>query len=315
LLVTRLELFLRRCDVAPCALAKKTMHSRQHLLRLRMGESLPPRRCILLVTAACEVLTETTVAPETLFEAAGGMLASGGKRLSEMLASDFRRLDDAIGIENAIRERVQVSGVASESAAVFLLRAGRQRIAEQPDAAAEIFGVAEAMTSSLTSSAPELVAALSAEAYKGRAGAMERLGLMDDALADLAAASAQFAEAQYCPGEAAEAEHSRARMLFGRGRSDEGVAAARAARGHFLSARNARGAAHAEIAEACMRLEQGDTEGARLLFHQLRQTLWKLRDANALTQVWLQLAQCEAQRGDEANARRWLRRAMAGVIA
>jgi tetratricopeptide (TPR) repeat protein len=199
--------------------------------------------------------------------------------------------------------------VATETAAAYLLRAGRQRTDAEPAAAADIFGAALSMASSLAATSPELVAALCAEASKGRAETLRRMDRAEDALDDLVMATALFAEARYCDGEAADLDYARAGALFGLGHRVEGIVAAQDARGHYLAAGNASGAAHAEIAEACMRFDDGDTETARKLFHRLRRTLWKLRDSEALTGVWLNLALCEIGRGDGASARHWLVRA------
>jgi tetratricopeptide (TPR) repeat protein len=309
-LVTRFELFLRSRGIAPAVLSKKT-NSRQHLLRLRLGESLAPRRCILAITAACEALTGEAVAPEVLFESADALLACGRRRLRELHASDLDLLERAVAA-GEIADTVQWSGIASETAAAYLLRAARQRIAGEAAAAEEIFAAARTMASALTATPRALAAALSAEALHGRAEARRELGRIDEALEDLAMAAALFATARYCDSEAAEVEYARAGALFRHGRHDEGIAAAQQARGHFLSARDARGAAHAEIAEARMRFDQDDTDGARAIFHRLRATLWKLRDRDALSRVWLGLALCDIRRGDRASARHWLHRA--GVL-
>jgi len=311
-LVTRFELFLRSHGIAPSALSKKTVQSRQHVLRLRLGESLAPRRCILTIAAACEALTGEPVAPATLFESADVLLAGRGRRLSDTHAMDLTFLEKAIN-GREIGRTIRLSGIATETAAAYLLRAGRQRACAQPAEATAIFGAAIAMTRSLEAAPRELVAALYAEGLRARAGTLRQLGNIDEALEDLGIAAGSFAEARYCDGEAADVDSIRAGALFALGRSDEAIVAAQDARGHFLAAGDRRGAAHAELGEACMRFDHGDSDGARKIFHRLRETFWKLRDADTLTRVWLNLALCEIRRGDRASARHWLHRAGAAA--
>jgi tetratricopeptide (TPR) repeat protein len=309
-LVTRLELFLRSRGIPPIALAKKTVHSRQHLLRLRLGESLPTRRCILATTGACEVLAAEPVVPETLFESADAMLATRRGRLSELHGPELSLLDSAVGAARPgeIATAIHATAVVTETAAAYLLRAAR---IAQPAAAAEIFTAARAMASSLADTPPELVAAFSAEALKGRADALRHLARFEDALSDLATATTLYTEARYCENEAGQVDYTRAGVLYSQERWGEAVIAARSARGRFLAAHDRRRAAHAEIFEGCVRFEEGDIDGARKLFHQLRETLRQLRDSEALASVWANLAACEIRRGDTTSARHWLTRANA----
>jgi tetratricopeptide (TPR) repeat protein len=316
-LVTRFELFLRSHSIAPTLLARKSVHSRQHVLRLRMGESLPTRRGILTLTGTCEALAGEALLPETLFEGAGALVASGRFRLSEVHASVLALLDGALteSTPENIVDAIRKTRVASETAAATLLRAARARIDVNPAEAAEIYAAAMVMAAALPGSARELVAALSAEALKGRANALRHLGRYDDALADLTAAAKLFAEARYCDSEAAQVDLTRAGVLFRQERWAEAAPVARAARSRFLAVQDRRRAAHAEMIEACVHFEEGDVDGARKRFHELRATFRKLRDSDALARVWIDIALCEIRSGDAASARHWLNRASAAFRA
>ncbi len=317
MLVIRFELFLRSRGIAPIALAKKAVHSRQHLLRLRRGESLPTRRGILTLTGACEVLAGEPLLPESLFEGAHVLLATARYRLSDVHAPALALLQSILekSPPEKIVDAVRQTKVTTETAVAHLLRIAGKRIDVHPAAAAEIYAAAMVMATSLAGSVRELVAALSAEALKGRANALRHLGRYDDALADLATAAKLFVEARYCEGEAAQVDLTRAGVLFRQERWADAVAAAQNARSRFLAVKDRRRAAHAEIIEACIRFEQGDTVGALKLFHELRAALRKLRDSDALARVWLNLALCEIRRGDDASARYWLNRASAAFRA
>jgi len=91
-LLTRLEVFLRRNDLAPLAVAEAAHYSRQHVLRVRTGEMSPARRFVIEMTAACKTLTRETVTAGTLFERGDLLLASAHQRLSRLFADDLRVL-------------------------------------------------------------------------------------------------------------------------------------------------------------------------------------------------------------------------------
>ena len=66
--MTRLESFLRSRGVKPTHLARESGFSRQHLLRVRMGQMEPTRRCIAAIVAACRRLARERVRADDLFD-------------------------------------------------------------------------------------------------------------------------------------------------------------------------------------------------------------------------------------------------------
>src|ERR1051326_6297110 len=65
---TRLEQFLKSRGIKPAHLARESGHSRQPLLRIRMGRMEPTRRCIAAIVAACRRLSREAVRADDLFD-------------------------------------------------------------------------------------------------------------------------------------------------------------------------------------------------------------------------------------------------------
>lgn len=64
---TRLESFLHRSGVKPAEVAREARISRQHLLRLRKGETSPTVSMIVKLTRAFSRILDRTVAASELF--------------------------------------------------------------------------------------------------------------------------------------------------------------------------------------------------------------------------------------------------------
>lgn len=82
----KLERFLRSRGIKPAHLARESGHSRQHLLRIRLGRLTPSRRCIADLVMACRRLAREPVGACDLFE-----LSAAGLRAVERMQ---RRLID-----------------------------------------------------------------------------------------------------------------------------------------------------------------------------------------------------------------------------
>jgi tetratricopeptide (TPR) repeat protein len=315
--LTRLELFLRRANLVLADVAREAGYSRQHFLRLRTGEAEATRGGILAVTTACRKLSRERVGAGMLFERADELLKGPGQRLSRVHLADRRVLDRLLAgpITPEWSEGVVESGVASETAVRHLLRAAGERIDRDPAATAAIYYAAARMGGALPVTAPELAASLQAHALKGRANALRLLGQFEDALTSLGVAAKLFASARYCADEAGQVEYTRAAVLFKMELWDDALAATRAARKRFVQSGDARRKAHAELLEANILFEQGDWDAARATWLRLRKPLAALRDTDALARVWLNLGVCEIRRGQEPEARRWLNRASAAFRA
>jgi hypothetical protein len=93
------------------------------------------------------------------------------------------------------------------------------------------------------------------------------------------------------------------------------MAAARQARTRFVATGDARRAAHADLLEAGILFEEGDTNAAREMWLRLQSILVDLEDAEALARVWQNLGACEIRRGQAKAARHWLIRAAAAFRA
>lgn len=312
-LLTRLELFLRRENIAPLAVAQAAVYSRQHLLRVRLGEGGPTRRFVIDVTAACKKLSGKAVTPGMLFERGDALLASAHQRLSRMFAADLRRL--AVFLDNIDSddwtERVLDAGIESETAVRHLLRVGMPLIDQEPRDAAPIFAAAAGMAARLRETEPELAASLQAHALKGRANALRHIGEFDTALADLALAGQLFLKARFCMNEAGRVAYTRGTVLFKMERWADARAAAQQARARFVSTSDARRAAHADLLLAGILFDEGHVDAARDTWLRLRGILDDLGDSDALARVWQNLGACEIRRGDGAEARHWLRYAAA----
>lgn len=316
-LLTRFELFLRREDIAPLAVAQAAVYSRQHLLRVRLGDGLPTRRLVIDVTAACKKLSRKAVTPGMLFERGDALLGSPHQRLSRMFAADLRRL--AVFLERVDgddwTEHVLSAGIESETAVRYLLRVGTPRIDQEPRDAAAIFAAAAGMAARLRETAPELTASLQAHALKGRANALRHMGEFDTALADLALASQLFLKAGFCMNEAGRVAYTRGTVLFKMERWADARGAAQKARARFVSTGDARRAAHADLLLAGILFDEGQVDAARDTWLRLRGILDDLGDSEALARVWQNLGACEIRRGDGAEARHWLRYAAAAFRA
>jgi tetratricopeptide (TPR) repeat protein len=310
-LLTRLELFLRRTNLVLGEVARRSGYSRQHFLRIRLGEGESTRGGILAVTSACRKLSHERVTPGMLFERAEEFLKGPGQRLSRAHLADRRALNAMLAQPITIRfpEQVKATGVASETAVRHLLTAGRKQLDKHPDGAATIYLAAERMTSALRATPPELAASLNAHALKGRANALRLLGRYDEALTCLSIAADCFVAARYCSDEAGQVEYTRATVLFKMELWDDALTATRAARKRFLQSKDARRTAHAALLEGNILFEQGDWNAARATWLRLRKPLTALKDKDALARVWLNLGVCEIRRGQPDAARKWLNQA------
>lgn len=66
--LTKLETFLRSRGIKPAHLARESGYSRQHLLRIRLGQMEPTRRCMVEVAAACARLSRERVSVTDIFD-------------------------------------------------------------------------------------------------------------------------------------------------------------------------------------------------------------------------------------------------------
>ena len=194
-------------------------------------------------------------------------------------------------------------------------RIGTRQIDQHPPEAAAIFHAAALMAARLSSSAPQLVAALQAHALKGRANALRHLGRFDDALSDLRVAAALFAKAQFSVDEAAQVEYTRGTVLLKMDRWDEAADAARAARRLFMRTTDVRRLAHADVLLAVALFEKGSWDDAREIWLDLERRLTLMKDREALARVWQNLAVVEIRRGRPQPARGYLNRASAAFRA
>lgn len=297
--------------------ARLAGYTRQHFLRLRMGETDPTRGGIIAVTAACRRLSHERITPGLLFERAELLLKGPGQRLSSAHRADRRALD-ALTVQpltTSFPKRIAETGIASETAVRHLLQAAKERLDTDPAGASEIYEGAAHMVTMLRATAPELASSLRAHALKGRANALRMLGAYEDALACLSIAATLFRDARYCAADAGQVEYTRAAVLFKMELWDDALAATRAARKRFLQSKDARRLAHAELLEANILFEKGDWDAARAIWLRLCRPLAARNDRDGLARVWLNLGVCETRRGQCDEARRWLNQASAAFRA
>lgn len=297
--------------------ARLAGYSRQHFLRLRMGEGDATRGGILAVTDVCRRLSDEWITPGVLFERADEFLKRPGLRLSSAHRADRRSLDALLvdPVTPEFPELVAKTGIASETAVRHLLKGGQKRLDTHPAGAADVYDAAARMAATLPESAPELAASLGAHALKGRSNALRMLGAYEDALTCLGMAAKLFVEARYCTDEAGQVEYTRAAVLFKMELWDDALAATRAARKRFVQSNDARRVAHADLLQANILFEQGDWNAARGMWLRLRKPLAALKDKDALARVSLNLGVCETRRGQRDEARRWLNQASAAFRA
>lgn len=308
MLLTRLELFLRRSNLRPVEVAAAAGYTRQHFRRLRMGESDATRGGILSLIGVARRMSGQRVTPDVLFERGDSFVSGSGHRLSLMHAEDRRALDVLLAqdVTAQFADRVREAGIASETAILHMLRAGRERLETHPDAVTGIYHAAVEMGTTLRDSPRELVQSLQGQAYKGRANALRILGKFEEALTCLARAEERFIDAAYCTDEAGQVDIIRAVIMIEMELWDDALPAARSALRRFNQTRNFRGAAKAELLEAVIVFEQGDMDAAHAQWVRLAKVLAARRDRENLARVWLNLGICETLRKRPADARRWL---------
>jgi tetratricopeptide (TPR) repeat protein len=312
-LLTRLDLFIKQRRVRKLPLARAAGYTRQHLLRMRLGQQEPSRRFIIDMTRALSAATGEAINPGRLFERADQLLQTNQKRLRSVHAQDLRLIDHFVGnATDSGAASLEATGIGSETAVRHLYYAGQKRIDKQPREAAVIFYAAALMATRLPADTPaELKASMQAASLKGRANALRHLGRFDDALADLRVASRLFVAARYCTSEAGQVEYSRGGIYFTMERWPEAINAAIAARQHFLAANDMRRVAHADILIAVSNFEQGNTALAHEIWLQVERLLTALNDRDNLARVWHNLAVLEISRRDADKARSYLDRAAA----
>lgn len=308
MLLTRLELFLRRWNLRPVELARAAGYTRQHFRRLRMGESDATRGGILSVVGVARKMSGKRITPDVLFERGDAFLRGSGQRLSLMHAEDRRALNVLLAedVTAQFADRLRDAGIASETAVLHLLRAARERLDTQPEAAATIYEAAVQMGETLRDSPRELVQSLQAQAYNGCADALRMLARFEDALVYLARAGERFINAAYCTDEAGQVEITRTTIMIDLELWDDAVPVTRSAHQRFTQTGNMRWAAKAELLEAIIVFEQGDVDAAHAKWMHLTKVLAARRDREDLARVWLNLGICETLRKRPADARRWL---------
>lgn len=311
MLLTRLELFVRRENLGPVAFGRAAGYTRMHFYRLRMGETDATRSVILAVTDAARKLSGKHLAAASLFERADSLLKGSHQRLSVMHRADRDALDALLAEEvtPAFAERLRASGVASETALLHLLHAGRELLITNPEAAAIVYEGAVEMGATLRAGPRELVQSLQAHAYQGRANALRILGRLDEALFCLSRAGECFMGAGWCADEAGQADFIRGAILLELEQWDDALAATQAALKSFCQTGNTRLAAKAQVLEAIICFEQGDIDASHATWIRLTKVFAALRQRNDLARVWLNLANCEIRRNRPVDARRWLAQA------
>jgi tetratricopeptide (TPR) repeat protein len=308
-LLTRLELFLRQNDLDPSDVGAKAGYTPQHFRRLRKGESDATRGGILAVTGVVRKLSRRRVAPGVLFERADSFLKGPGQRLSLAHAADRKELDALLAEEVTpqFADRLRATGIASETAVLHLMSAARARLNTNPAASAVIYDAAANLA--LPETPRALAASLAGQAFKGDANALRRLGSFEAALTSLATAGERFIDAGFCTDEAGQVEYTRATVFFEMELWDDALPATRSAHIRFVQCGDFRRAANAELLEANILFEQGDTDAAHTKWVRLTHVLKRMRDREGLARVWVNLGVCETRRAKPAEARRWLQRA------
>jgi tetratricopeptide (TPR) repeat protein len=313
MLLTRLELYLRSTNLRLLEVVQLSGVTRQHFLRLRMGEGNPTVGTILAVTGAARKLSGERVKPGVLFERVDSLLRTTALRLSLVHREDRKALDALLAqaITARFSEFVSSTGVASETALRHLLDAAKARLNTNPAAAAAIYEGAVDMGTALRSSPRQLAASLVAHALKGRANALRRLGSFDDALTCLTMAGELFVDAAYCTAEAGQVAYTRATVLFELELWDDALDATRFARKRFVQSGDVRRTANADLLEANILFEQGDADAARVMWIRLTKVLRRVRAWEDLPRVWVNLGVCDTKQNRPADARLWLNKASA----
>ncbi len=317
MILTRLELYLQSKDLVLAEVARLAGYSPLHFRRLRMEEATATRGGILAVTGAVRKLTHERVKPGVLFERADAFLKGSGRSLSEAHVADRQALDAVLSepVTSRFSDRIQSTGVSSEAAIRHLLRAARARLDTEPAAAASIYEAAANVGRMLPDTPRQLVASLQGHAYRGRAEALKMVGSFDEALAYLAMAGERFIDAGLCTDEAGRVDYTRAAILFEMELWDDALPIARSARRRAVRSGNARLAANADLMEAAIQFEQGDSEAAHARWLRLTKVLHRLNNREDLGRVWINLGMCDIHRNRPADARRWLNLASAAFKA
>jgi tetratricopeptide (TPR) repeat protein len=312
-LLTRLELFVRRENLRPVPFGRAAGYTRMHFYRLRMGETDATRAVILAVTGAARRLSGKRVAAGALFERADSLLKGGGQRLSVMHRADRDALDALLDEDMTpqFADRVRASGIASETALLHLLHAGKALLITSPESAANVYDAAAHMGAALRDSPRELVQSLQGHAYQGRANALRILSRPGEALSCLSRAGECFIDAAFCADETGKVDFIRATILLELEQWEDALAATRAALERFGQTGNTRGAAKAQVLEGIICFEQGDIDASHAIWIRLTKVFAALRQRNDLAKVWLNLGNCEIRRNRRADARRWLAQAQA----
>jgi len=312
-LLTRLELVIRKHHLRPADIAKAIDFTRQHLLRLRFGVAEPSRRFIVAVTPVIAQLSHDQITPDDLFERGYEFLASEGARHRNLFARELRLVDQYLPTVRHPRwpARLIREGAVSETVARYLFYKGRALVDKKPADAAALLSATAAVAAALAESPRELRSSIAGHALKSRANALRHLGKYDDALADLDAAANHFIDAQYCTAEAAQVHYTRGTVLHKMERWDAALAAARESHRLFVLANDARRAADAEVLVGVIVYEQGNTAGAIRIWLQVEKKLTALKERESLARVWLNLAAAEVGLGNQHEARGYLTRASA----
>ena len=310
-MLTRLELFLRRMNLDPAEFGTLTGYTPQHFRRLRRGESDATRGGVYAVVGVARKLTGQRVTPGLLFERGDPFVQGTGQRLSVMYAADREALDTLLAEDVTPRfpDRLRATGVAGETAVLHLMTAARNRLNTNPVASAIIYEAAASI--SLPEAPYALAASLGGHALKGCSNALRRLGALDVALGRLLTAMELFVLARYCAEEAGQVEYARATVFFEKEMWDDALPATHSAHAHFIRCGDSRRAVDAEVLEAGILFEQGDTEAAHAKWTRLAKVLASMRDREGLARVWGNLAACEIRLQRPADARRWLKLAAA----
>jgi tetratricopeptide (TPR) repeat protein len=323
--LTRLEIIRISRGVDPRDLDRETGYSRQHILRVRMGESEPTRSCMAAIISALRRLTLEALGPEDVFELlteeSGPWTEVRRDRAAAEISAWIREHDAFATAVTSLSKyprdewqqtlRKRAPGPVAPLIRALIFRA-RVLVQSDPDNALAHLHLALRLTRELAQHDDDTRALLIGRTWLEMANAQRQQGRFIEALTALEAAELQFEGRPFCTNELGQAWLVRGTIAFKRGEFKDAVRHLRRAVNIFSAVSDAVRVAKVRVVEAGIAFELGRFEDAKELWLGTLLPLTAARDRETEAVVWLNLGWCECEIGNATASRDWFTKAVSG---
>lgn len=323
-MLTRLEIFRLSRGITPEALNAECSYSRQHILRVRLGQHEPSRDFIAATVSAMRRLSLEDVRADDLYELtieeSGAWRERDDERLSQVgrtaeLSREARQravhlVRSLTGPPEAWAARLRgEEGIASDVFVRALILEGRRVRDGNAERAERLFKTSVALLDVTHDLPPDYRAFLIGTARVEQANTLRHRGRLSDALSCLDRADTELEGRPLCTHELARSWFVRGTVLFKMGALSDALPWLRRAVNLFTAVDDERRVARVRVVEANVLYEQRRVDDACALWRSTLPVFSAGRDRKNEAVVWLNLGWCALDMDHGAEAKEWLEKA------